>query len=119
MWKSLIRRFLHVWKTFSVSPFANASLFIPATPSVTSVTINPSTVTTSAGSVVGLVATVVTENFAPQAVNWTIPEITGVSIDNMGVVSIAPEVTSGTEIAVTATSVFDDTVSGTATITVA
>lgn len=109
----------HVWKTFSVSPFANASLFIPATPSVTSVTINPSTVTTSAGSVVGLVATVVTKNFAPQAVNWTIPKITGVSIDNMGVVSIAPEVTSGTEIVVTATSVFDDSVSGTATITVA
>lgn len=109
----------HVWKTFSVSPFANASLFIPATPSVTSVTINPSNVTTSAGSVVGLVATVVTENFAPQAVNWSIPEIAGVSIDNMGVVSIAPDVTSGTEIVVTATSVFDDSVSGTATITVA
>ena len=108
----------HVWKTFSVSPFANNAAFIPAIPSVESVTINPDTVTTSAGSAVGLVATVVTENFAPQTVNWSITEVEGVSIDNMGVVSIGADVPSSTEITVTATSTFDDTKSGTATITV-
>lgn len=108
----------HVWKTFSVSPFANNALFVPAVPSVTSVTITPETVGTSAGSVVGLVATVETENFAPQTVVWTVEEVEGVSIDQMGVVSISPDVASGTTFTVTATSTFDSEISGTATVTI-
>ena len=35
--------FYHVWKTFSVSPFANNALFVAGTPTVTSVTVSPKT----------------------------------------------------------------------------
>ena len=61
----------HVWKTFSISPFANAALFVPGTPTVTSVTVSPEAVTTSAGQSVNLSATVATTNFAPQTVIWS------------------------------------------------
>lgn len=107
----------HVWKTFSVSPFANASVFVPATPSVTSVTISPSALTTVKGQDVQLSVDVVTENFAPKSVVWTTDVTNGVTVDIFGKVSIGAEVESGT-ITVTATSTFDNTKKGTATITV-
>ena len=109
----------HVWKTFSVSPFANAIMFIPSTPSVTSITITPSTATVSAGQTISLSANVVTENFAPKTVNWSVSDVEGVTINGAGVVTIGDDVESGTEITVTATSVFDNTVTATATLTVA
>ena len=108
----------HVWKTFSVSPFANAVLFIPATPSITSVTVSPATATVEAGQSVQLSATVVTANFAPQTVVWSC-ETEGVTVSASGNVTIGADVESETEITVTATSVYDSTVSGSATITVA
>ena len=58
----------HVWKTFSVSPFANNALFIPGTPSVTSVVVTPATATVTKGQSIQLNAKVETENFAPQSV---------------------------------------------------
>lgn len=58
----------HVWKTFSVSPFANNAMFIPATPSVTSITLSPATATVATGQTASFTATVVTANFAPKAV---------------------------------------------------
>ena len=108
----------HTWKTFSVSPFANAILFIPATPSITSVTVSPATATVEAGQSVQLSATVVTANFAPQTVVWSC-ETEGVTVSASGNVTVGADVTSATEITVTATSVYDSTVSGSATITVA
>ena len=108
----------HTWKTFSVSPFANAILFIPATPSITSVTVSPATATVEAGQSVQLSATVVTANFAPQTVVWS-TETEGVTVSASGNVTVGANVTSATEITVTATSVYDSTVSGSATITVA
>lgn len=108
----------HVWKTFSVSPFANASVFVPDTPSVTSVTISPSALTTVAGQDVQLSVDVVTENFAPKSVVWATDVTDGVTVDIFGKVSIGAEVESGTTITVTATSTFDNTKTGTATITV-
>lgn len=108
----------HVWKTFSVSPFANALVFIPATPSVTSITITPSTATVEAGQTIQLSATVVTANFAPQTVTWS-TETEGVTVSPSGLVTIGEDVVSETEITVTATSVFDDSITGSATITVA
>lgn len=109
---------LHVWKTFSVSPFANAAALVPGTPSVTSVTVSPSAVTASAGQSVQLSAVVVTEYFAPQTVDWTTSS-DDATVDVFGNVLISPDATSGTEITVTATSAFDDTKSDTCTITVA
>lgn len=108
----------HIWKTFSVSPFANASVFVPDTPSVTSVTISPSSLKTVAGQDVQLSVDVVTKNFAPKTVNWTTDVTEGVTVDIFGKVSIGAEVAKGTTITVTATSTFDKTKTGTATITV-
>lgn len=62
----------HVWKTFSVSPFANAVVFVPGAPAIDSVTVSPSTATISAGQSVLLSADVTTENFASKSVNWTL-----------------------------------------------
>ena len=109
----------HVWKTFSVSPFANAVVFVPGVPSITSVSVSPATATVSAGQTVLLSATVVTGNFANQAVDWSIsPETEGVSINPLGTLTIGPDVESGTELTVTATSHFDSTKYASATITV-
>lgn len=62
----------HVWKTFSISPFANAVVFVPGAPSITSVSVSPSSATVSAGQSVLLSATVVTDNFASKAVDWSL-----------------------------------------------
>jgi hypothetical protein len=111
--------FYHVWKTFSISPFANNALFIPATPSVTSVTVSPSTATVEAGAKLSLTAAVVVANFAPQSVNWTISgnAKTTTFIDKSGNLTIGEDETA-TTVTVTATSTYDATKSGTATITV-
>ena len=113
----------HVWKTFSISPFANSAVFVPGTPAITSVTVTPDTAVITAGQSILLTATVVTAYFASQAVNWT-ATISGsaspenVSISPLGLLSTNPEITPGTEITVTATSVVDSTKTDTATITV-
>lgn len=108
----------HIWKTFSVSPFANASVFVPDTPSVTSVTISPSSLTTTAGQDVQLSVNVVTANFAPKSVIWSTDITDGVTVDIFGKVSIGAKVAKDTTITVTATSTFDKSKIGTATITV-
>lgn len=109
----------HCWKTFAASPFANSAVFVPGAPTITSVSLSPSTATVSKGQTVLFSATVVTENFASKAVEFTLsPEVEGVYIDPLGNLSVGPDVASGTEITVTATSVYDNTKSDTATVTV-
>lgn len=108
----------HVWKTFSVSPFANAAVFVPGTPAITSVTVSPDAVTAGAGQKVNLTATVVTTYFASKAVNWTLSDNAPATVDIYGTVVIDEDATTGTTITVTATSVFDPTKSDTCTITV-
>lgn len=105
----------HVWKTFSTSPFANNALFIPGTPSVTSIAVSPSEASASVGQTIQLSAVVQTENFAPQAVNWT-SDSEYVTVSASGLVTIL-EGASGT-VVVTATSVYGNSVSGTANITI-
>ena len=110
----------HTWKTFGVSPFANTTMFIPAEPTITSVTLSPSTATVVAGQNVALEANVVATNFAPKQVNWSVDDTSagkGATVSASGVVSIPEDFGTGT-VTVTATSVFDNTKSGTATITV-
>lgn len=108
--------FYHVWKTFSISPFANGALFVPGTPSVTSVTVSPSAVTAGAGQSVNLSAVVATENFAPQTVDWTVSDESKASVDVFGTVTILPDATGS--VTVTATSTFDSTKSDTCTVTI-
>lgn len=105
----------HVWKTFSVSPFANCAVFVTAPQTVTSVTVTPATATLPKGASIDLVAKVVTTNFASQAVNWTITG-TDNKVTGGGRVTLAANA-SGT-VTVTATSVADPTKTGKCTITV-
>lgn len=106
----------HVWKIFSVSPFANASVLVPDTPSVTSVAINPSSANVTAGQSVQLTAVVETENFAPKSVTWEInPPVEGFSVEN-GLVKTTAEATGSAT--VVATSTFDTSKSGQATVTI-
>lgn len=111
--------YLHVWGVFSTSPFEPAVCFTAdVEPTVTSITVSPSTATLSAGLSLQLVASVATTGFANKAVVWTTNN-EDVSINEAGVLTTPTTLESGTEITVTATSVFDNTVSGTATITIA
>lgn len=107
--------YYHAWKTFSVSPFSNAAMFLPATPTVTGVTVSPATATLSIGGSIGLSATVATTNFAPKGVNWTSSNA-NVTVDKAGNVKVL-EGASGTA-TITATSIFDTSKSGKATITI-
>lgn len=115
--------YFHIWKTFSVSPFANNAMFIPGTPSITSITLSPAEATATAGQSVAISAAVVTANFAPQTVDWSVSvdgaETEAATVNKAGIVTIASDAVSETEITVTATSTYDSTVTGTATITVA
>lgn len=106
----------HVWKTFSVSPFANNALFIPGAPTVTRVTVTPATATVTKGQSIQLNATVATTNFAPQSVTWT-SDNDNATVDASGKVTLSASA-SGT-IEITATSTYDTTKTGKCTITVA
>lgn len=108
--------FYHTWKTFSMSPFANALVFVPAVPSVTSVTVSPSAVTCKKGQSVQLSVSVETENYAPKTVNWT-SDTEGVTVDINGLVTVSSSV-SGTTAKITARSTYDSKKSGTCAVTI-
>lgn len=108
--------FYHVWKTFSVSPFANSVLFVPGTPSVTSVTVSPSTASVPKGGSVSLSAVVDTDYFAPQTVVWT-SSAEDVKVSAAGVVTVDADAKSTTA-TITATSAFDNKKKATCTVTV-
>lgn len=108
--------FYHVWKTFSVSPFANSVLFVPGTPSVTSVTVSPTTASVPKGGSVSLSAVVATEYFAPQTVVWS-SSADDVKVSAAGVVTVDADAKS-TSATITATSAFDSTKKATCTVTV-
>jgi hypothetical protein len=112
---------LHTWGVVSTSPFENAIVFTKAVQGVTSVTVSPSTATVSKGQNLELSAVVVTTGFANKSVYWTVDENAyedGVRISDAGKL-IVPADATVTEITVTATSIYDNTKTGTATITVA
>ncbi|MEE1059237.1 MAG: Ig-like domain-containing protein [Treponema sp.] len=108
---------LHYWGCFSTSPYENCICFTQTAQGVTSVTVNPSTATLSRGGQVKLSATVVTTGFANKAVKWS-SSSEKVTVNQEGLVSVASDATTG-NVTITATSVYDNTVTGTATITVA
>lgn len=108
----------HVWKTFSVSPFANAIVFTSEKAGVTSVTVTPSTATVVAGGTVALSAAVVTTGFAPKTVTWSSADETVATVNADGVVTVLSDATTADTVVITATSTYDNTVTGTATITV-
>jgi hypothetical protein len=107
--------YYHTWKTFSVSPFSQAVVFVPAIPSVTSVTVTPSTATVSVGQTVQLTAKVETENFAPQTVTWS-SDSKFATVTAGGLVTIL-EGATGT-INITAKSTFNPDISDQSVLTV-
>lgn len=106
----------HVWKTFSVSPFANNALFVPGNPSVTVVTVTPSTANMSVGQSMQLTVNVETDNFAPQSVTWS-SNNENVTVTNSGKVTVNSGATG--KAVITATSTYNDTKNGTCIITIA
>lgn len=106
----------HVWKTFSMSPFAQAVLFTPGTPGVTSVTVTPATATVGKGAQLQLNATVVTTAFAPKSIVWSVDSDNS-TITSAGLLSVGADETKSS-LTVSATSTYDNTKVGTATITV-
>lgn len=110
----------HVWKTFSTSPYANAIVFVPGKQSVNSVTVAPSSITINQKTVreLSFSAIVETVNFASKKVTWESSDDTAIQIDQNGHALINKDATDG-DITITATSVFDNTKAGTATVTLA
>lgn len=107
--------FYHQWKTFSTSPFENALVYVPATPTVESVEVTPATATVSAGSSLALTTNVTVTGFAPQTVTYE-SDTDGVTITEGGVVQI-DEGVSGTA-TITVTSTYDTSKSDTVTLTI-
>lgn len=110
--------YLHAWLVLSTSPFENAVVFTQDTPSVTSVQVTPSTATVTAGQNIQLSATVSTTGFANKAVSWEVTAGDGATVTVDGLVKI-PSDFAESEVTVTATSIFNDSMSATSTITVA
>lgn len=112
---------LHAWKTFSVSPFHTMIAFYPGTSTVTAVAVSPATATVSKGQRLTLEATVTGTGIINKTVTWKVEGTealaSGTHIDG-GLLYVATDETN-TTLTVTATSTFDNTKSGTATITVA
>lgn len=108
--------FYHTWKTFSMSPFANALVFVPAVPSVTALAVSPTAITCKKGQSVQLSVSVETENYAPKTVNWK-SDTEGVSVDINGHVTVATSVAAKTA-KITATSTYDNTKSDECTVTI-
>lgn len=120
--------FLHAWRVFSTSPFENAVVFTSDTPSVTRVTVSPGESTVSAGLSLQLSAVVETVGFANKAVQWTVEKAPGettgkVTVDMNGKVYVPSDYTpTSTEtanpIVIRATSIYDGTKYGDASISV-
>ena len=116
---------LHTKKVISTSPFKNAAVFTTDTPTIESVTVSPQESTVSAGLDVQLGAIVKTKGFANKAVVWSVQEakgeVTKVTVDQNGLVKIPkdfPSTEEAPQITIRATSVYDNTKYGEATITV-
>lgn len=110
------QHWLHVWKTFSTSPFTTAIVLTTSKNAVTAVTVNPATATINKGAQLQLTATVATTGFASQDVTWSINSTLS-TISPQGLLIVSPNETASS-ITVTATSNYDSTKTGTATITV-
>lgn len=112
---------LHTWGVLSSSPFENAIVFTITPQAVSSVTVSPSTATVSKGQNLQLSATVLTTGFANKAVYWSVDADSysdGIRISDGGNLIVPANATVAT-VTVTATSIYDNTKTGTATITVA
>lgn len=105
----------HIWTAYNTNPFAIAVAFIPGAPAVKTVTVSPATLTVSNGQTAQLTATVETDNYAPTDVVFT-SNSDYVDVDYRGRVFIHADAPAATTATITATSTFDGTKKGTATV---
>lgn len=118
-----INYILHNWKIFSVSPFANAIMFVTIDNVIKSVTLAPATfnIVKASGGIVNFVPTVeVTSGYPSKAVTYSISSDSATSkatIDEYGYLNV-PANDSATTITVTCTCKADITKTATATVTV-
>lgn len=117
--------FLHVWGIKSTSPFENAVVFTAGVaPAVTDVTVSPNKSSLSAGLSLQLSASVETTGFANKAVTWSITKGSQegkATINENGILKVASDYVVGevvSQIEITATSIYDNTKKGTASVTV-
>lgn len=113
--------FYHGWRTFSVSPFANAVLFTEEASAIKTVKVSPTAANVAQGTFIQMSATVTGTGLFDKAVTWTISSTSdlasGTSIDGgTGLLRVAADEVAGTAVTVTATAV--DGKTGTATVTV-
>lgn len=112
---------LHAWKVFSTSPFMNAAVFTKdVTPAVTVVSVSPSTAVVTPGQSLKLSASVTAAGFANKAVQWSVTTSTEgakASIKQDGTLTIDKDTPGQASFTVTAKSVYNTAVSGTATVT--
>lgn len=108
--------FLHVWRTFASSPFANAVALVNGSPEILGVSVSPSAATLGAGEGMLLKADVTGTGFYSKGVTW---ESTGMSVtvNENGYVKVSPQAKPGAY-TVTAYSRQNPAKSGDATITV-
>ena len=113
--------FYHKWMLYSTSPFVNALLFTTNPTTVTTVTVTPAAPTVKKGDVQVFSAAVTGTGNWSNGVVWSVTGATQPvrsQIDWTGKLLVAPDEVN-TTLTVTATSTFDPTKSGTATVTVA
>lgn len=118
---------LHTWKLFSWSPFANAILFTTTESAVTAVTITPATATVKKGATRQFDASVTATGLAGEGVVWTVapgtngdgnvPLSAGTTIDANGLLTVGVD-EANTAMVVMATSTYDGTKSAKSAITV-
>ena len=112
--------YLHHQGIYSTSRFANAVVFISNSASVTGITVTGAA-SVAAGTYTDMTAKVngTASNYVPQSVNWSISgeASSGTYIDKGGRLFISSkEPANETGITVTATSTYDDSINGTATV---
>lgn len=109
----------HVWKTFSISPFAQAVAYTGEEGTITGVAVTPSAATLPPGADIELAATVSRTGVISKAVEWSMTgnNSTGSYVSDTGKVHLAKDETADTVKAV-ATSVADPEKSAMCTITV-
>lgn len=113
--------FFHVWKTFSVSPFANAVLFTSQVSEITEVTVSPTSANVAQGTSIVMSAEVTGTGLFEKTVEWSVKGTgalaSGTRIDGTsGVLRVASDENVGNVLTVTATA--KDGKTGTAQVTV-
>lgn len=115
---------LHAWKIFSISPFANCVVFTSETGSISTVAVSPATANMTPGTSMQFTATVTKSGIIDTSVEWSIAAAegdtlaTGTKITPDGVLYIGATQSATDQIIVTATCKKDSTAYDTSTVTV-